>query len=88
MLQVQVDEEEVRRLYQKAIKKKVEEVSHDLVFWDTKELKRRTCLSWNTIQDTFFFDERFPKMKVGSKWLFPARETEKFLNEWMDERKM
>lgn len=88
MLTVKVDEEEIKKLYQKAIDEKVEEVGQDLVFWDTKELRRRTCLSWNTIQDTFFFDERFPKMKVGSKWLFPAKEAEAFLIKWMEERRL
>lgn len=88
MLQVYVDEKAVEELYKQAIDKKVDEISKDLVFWDTKELRRRTCLSWNTIQDTFFFDERFPKMKVGSKWLFPAKEAEEFLIKWMEERKL
>lgn len=82
MLQVQVDEKEVERLYREAIEKKVNEVSKDLVFWDSKELKRRTNLSWNTIQDTFFFDPDFPKFRVGTKWLFPAKEAEEFLINW------
>lgn len=85
MLQIQVDEKAVEQLYLSAINKKIEEVEAELVFWDTKELKRRTRMSWNTIQDTFFHDHRFPKVKVGGKWYFPAKECEMFLLNWLKE---
>lgn len=85
-IQVDVDEQKVEKLYLEAIDKKIEKVDVDLVFWDTKELKRRTRMSWNTIQDTFFFDERFPKAKVGTKWFYPAKEAESFLRNWLLER--
>lgn len=86
MLTVNVDENEVRDLVKQKITELVKEVDADLVFWDTAELKRRTCLSWNTIQDQFFFDPRFPKYKVGSKWMFPAKETREFLLKWLSEQ--
>lgn len=87
MLQIQVDENAVKQLYLEAINKKLEEVDADLVFWDTKELKRRTRMSWNTIQDTFFHDQHFPKVKIGGKWYFPAKDCEQFLIKWLNERK-
>ena len=87
MIQVQVDEDAIKNLYQIAIEKKLKNIEKDLVFWDSKELKRRTCLSWNTIQDTFFHEEDFPKMKLGTKWLFPAKETEAYLEKWISGRK-
>lgn len=86
MIQVQVDEQEVRRLYLEKIEEKLKEVDAELVFWDSKELMRRTCLSWNTILDKFFYDPRFPKYKVGSKWMFPAEETKRFLLQWLSEQ--
>lgn len=86
MLSVQIDEQEVRQLYLEKLEEKVKEVDKELVFWSRKELMRRTCLSWNTIQDHFFFDPRFPKYKVGAKWLFPAEEAKKFLLQWLSEQ--
>lgn len=83
MIQIQVDEVVVEQLYREAIEKKLKDFDKDLVFWDSKELRRRTCLSWGTIQDTFFFEEDFPKVKLGSKWLFPAKETQAFLEKWL-----
>jgi len=88
MLQIQVDHEAIEKLYIEAINKKIQEVDRDLVFWDTKELKRRTCLSWNTIQDNFFHHKDFPKVKIGGKWMYPAKETETFLGNWLKEKRL
>nr|WP_234983172.1 group-specific protein [Salimicrobium flavidum] len=65
----------------------IEATDKEMVFWDSKELMRRTCMSWNTMQEHFFFDERCPKVKIGSKWYFPAQEMKAFLLEWMEEQK-
>jgi phage pi2 protein 07 len=86
MLNVQIDEQEARDLYLQKVEEKMKEVDAEFVFWDTKELKRRTCLSWNAIQEKFFFDPRFPKRKVGGKWIYPAAETKKFLLQWLGEQ--
>lgn len=83
IIQIQVDEEIIKDMLQAAIDKKLSELDKELVFWDSKELRRRTCLSWNTIQEQFFHNPEFPKAKVGSKWLFPAKETEEFLLNWL-----
>lgn len=87
MLQVLVDEEAIKLLYKEAIDIKMKDVELELVYWDSKELRRRTCLSWSTIQDTFFFDKDFPKVKLGGKWLFPAKEAEEFLSKWLNNRR-
>ncbi|MHA0855887.1 group-specific protein [Paenibacillus sp. CMAA1364] len=86
ILAIKIDEEEIKRLCWEKISELVKEVDSEDVFWDTAELKKRTCMSWNTIQDNFFFDSRFIKRKVGGKWYFPARETRAFLVEWMLEQ--
>ncbi|AFC28362.1 hypothetical protein PM3016_1437 [Paenibacillus mucilaginosus 3016] len=88
MLKVQIDETEFQRLCRDRIADLVKEVEAELVFWDSAELKKRTCMSWNTIQELFFFDPRFPKRKIGSKWYFPARETRRFLEQWLIEQPM
>lgn len=55
MISVQVDEKEVRNLYLAKVEEVVKEIDAELVYWDANELKRRTCMGWNTIQKTFFF---------------------------------
>lgn len=86
MIKVQVDQNEIKQLYQKAINNRIKELDSEMVYWDSNELKRRTCMCWNTIQNNFFFDNHFPKIKIGGKWYFPAEETKQFLKEWLMER--
>lgn len=86
LVTVQVDESHIKELCREKIEALLKEVDGEYVFWDSAELQRRTCMSWNFIQDTFFFDPRFPKRKVRTKWLFPARETRRYLEQWLTEQ--
>lgn len=86
MLNVQIDEQKALGIYKEKLDEKLKEFDAEMVFWDSKELCRRTCMSWNFIQEQFFFDPRFPKKKVKSKWLFPAKEAKEFLLNWLKEQ--
>ncbi|QNK89060.1 group-specific protein [Sporosarcina sp. resist] len=83
MITFQVDGDQLNQAFQDELQKKMDKLEHAHTFWDTKELKRRTCMSWNTIQDNFFHHNDFPKAKVGGKWYFPAEATNKFLIKWL-----
>ncbi|SDJ66113.1 group-specific protein [Salimicrobium halophilum] len=84
---ISVDEERIPEEIQKRLKEAIEATDKEMVFWDNKELMRRTCMSWNTMQEHFFFDERCPKVKIESKWYFPAEEMKQFLLTWMKEKR-
>jgi hypothetical protein len=86
LIQVQVDEQLVKELCLEQIESVLKDVNKELIFWDRKELIRRTCISWNTILEKFFHDPRFPKHKVGNKWYFPAEDTTRFLLKWLSEQ--
>ncbi|MEC0090618.1 group-specific protein [Paenibacillus macquariensis] len=86
LITVTIDQEEVLKICRERINTLIKEVEAEYIFWDAKELKKRTCMSWNTIQNTFFFDPRFVKHKVGSKWYFPVQETREFLAQWLREQ--
>lgn len=86
MIKIQIDDNRVQELLKEAIEEKINELSNDLLFWDSNELKRRTCMSWSSIQANFFHDKDFPKAKIGGKWYYPAKETEEFLLKWLKER--
>ncbi|MFD1990050.1 group-specific protein [Paenibacillus nicotianae] len=88
LVSVKIDEIEVLQLFSAEIRKQVQEIENELVYWDAKELQRRTCMSWSFIQDTFFNDPRFPKFKVRTKWLFPAKEARQFLTMWLKEQEV
>lgn len=74
---ISIDQDLVKEILLEEVKKKIEAFDADLIFMNTKELKRRTSMSWNTIQKTFFFDSRFPKYKIGGRWMFPAQKKQR-----------
>lgn len=85
-MEIKIDEQEVKKLCKQRIDEILKEVDGELVFWDSKELTRRTCMSWNFIKEKFFHDSRFEKYKVGTKWYFPAKTTKEFLLTWIHEQ--
>ena len=87
MLAVKIDNDEVKNLCLQKIEERLKEYDVELVYWDAKELQRRTCMCWNSIQNTFFHDPNFPKFKIGQKWYFPVRATRQFLENWISNQK-
>ncbi|MGG0663446.1 hypothetical protein ABE042_04980 [Viridibacillus arvi] len=83
MLQVQIDEETVREVLNNEIRRAVETVQVEKTLWDFKELERQTCMGKSNILEKFFWDQEFPKFKVGQKWMFPAKETQEYLLRWL-----
>lgn len=86
LVEVKLDQAEIKKICGEKIEEMLKTYDAESVFWDTNELKRRTCMSWGTIQDTFFAHPRFPKRKIGGKWYFPARETRQFLEQWLNDQ--
>lgn len=85
-IKVEIEESVVEEMLLSQIKKKVEQIERRHVFWDINELCKQTCMSFNNIRDKFFYDPRFPKYKVGGKWVIPAKECEEFLLQWIKEQ--
>ena len=86
-MSVTVDEKKIEEMYLQKIEEKIKEIDAELVYWDRKELIKRTCMSWPFILQEFFYDDRFQKHKIGNKWYFPAAATKKFLTQWISEQK-
>ncbi|MGG3452326.1 group-specific protein [Domibacillus aminovorans] len=86
MLSVEIDQSVVERQFQTELKKRLKELERRCFLWDMKELCRQTNMSESFIKDQFFYDERFPKIKVGRKWVIPAEAAEEFLLQWLAEQ--
>jgi excisionase family DNA binding protein len=82
MLNITLDENELKKIYLEEIRKRVEEIEGEMLLIDTKELCRLLSLSRPTVEKLFIFNERFPSMRVGKKWLFNRREVEDYINRW------
>ena len=59
LISIQINEDEIRKYARERISELVKEVDTEFVFWDAKELRRRTCMSWNFIQEQFFLINAF-----------------------------
>lgn len=86
MIEVQLNEKYIEETFKEELRKRLDEIQSKKVFWDMKELQKQTNMSVNTIKEWFFYDDRFPKYKVGNKWYFPAKECEEFLINWIKEQ--
>ncbi len=86
MFAIKIDERKIEELFLEEIRKRLDQIEHRKTLWDMKELCKQTSMSENTIKDKFFYDERFPKYKIGGKWYFPAVEAESFLLMWIKEQ--
>lgn len=83
MIEIKLNQEILERLIADELREQFNDLSHGHTFWDMKELCRQTCMSHTFIKQQFFYEKDFPKYRVGRKWLFPAKETEQFLLEWL-----
>lgn len=86
MLTLEIDQEIIEQKFKEELQKRLNEMEGRITLWDMKELQRQTNMSVNTIKEWFFYDERFPKHRVGNKWYFPAKECEAFLVNWIKEQ--
>jgi phage pi2 protein 07 len=86
LIKVDVDDEEVRKLFVEKLEERIKEIEVDVLFWNMKELCRQTSMSENNVKDKFFYDPRFSKYKVGAKWVIPAAEAKSFLLDWIKEQ--
>ncbi|WP_430476725.1 hypothetical protein [Bacillus cereus] len=86
MLDIKIDEQKIEELFLEELRKRLDNIEQRKTFWDMKELCRQTSMSGSSIREYFFYDERFPKFKIGGKWYFPALEAENFLLMWIKEQ--
>lgn len=83
MLNIAIDEVKVEEIVREEAQKKVERAIIQHTLWDMKELSRQVCMSVPFIKQNFFYNEDFPKFKVGSKWLMPAQEANEYVIKWL-----
>lgn len=82
-IKIDVDQKALEELCLVELRKRLDEMDKSRTLWDMKELCRQASMSENTIKDRFFYEEGFPKYKIGGKWYMVARETEEFLLQWV-----
>lgn len=88
MIRVEIDEQELKNIYLQKVEERLEELESMVFFMNSKQLCEYLNMSWNTIVESFLYDEEFPSLKVGTKWLFNRKEVQKYMEKYYDEVKI
>ena len=86
MFNIAIDEAKVEKIVVEEVRKKVDRAIITHTLWDLNELSRQVCMSIPFIKDKFFYNEDFPKFKVGAKWLMPAKEAHDYVISWLKQQ--
>ncbi|MBT2693156.1 helix-turn-helix domain-containing protein [Bacillus sp. ISL-55] len=88
MLNITLDENELKKLYMEEVRKRVDDIEEQTLLIDTKELCKMLSLSRPTVEKLFIFNPNFPAFRVGKKWMFNRKEVEEYIKKWsIDVRK-
>lgn len=85
MFDIKIDEEKLKSIYLLEIQKRLDQVEFQSLLMDSKQLCKMLSLSWPTVEKIFISDPNFPKMKVGTKWLFHRGQVQSYINQWSDQ---
>lgn len=88
LVKLNVDHEAIERIILDNIQTHLANVDNNKLFYTMSDLQEITGMSKGFIEQRFFHDLRFEKIrrKVGRKWLFPVTQTRHFLNQWIEEQ--
>ncbi|MEK3856588.1 helix-turn-helix domain-containing protein [Cytobacillus sp. FSL H8-0458] len=82
MIEIKLDKEELKAMYLAEVQKRLDQIEFDSLLMDSKQLCKMLSLSWPTIEKLFIRDPNFPKIRVGTKWLFNRNEVQNYIDQW------
>jgi excisionase family DNA binding protein len=82
MINFEIDQELLKELYLRKVEEHLQEIEMEVFFMDSKQLATYLNMSWNTIVSHLLYDEKFPKVRLGSKWLFNRIEVQEFMKKY------
>ncbi|MCM3676906.1 helix-turn-helix domain-containing protein [Peribacillus simplex] len=82
MISFEIDQELLKALYLQKVEEHLQEIEMEVFFMDSKQLATYLNMSWNTIVSHLLYDEKFPKVRLGSKWLFNRKEVQEFMEKY------
>lgn len=78
MLDIQVDERAIRRLYLEKLEKTLKEVDAGFVFWDTSELKKERACRELLFKKNSFLISVFKNLKWAEHGIFRLKKRKHF----------
>jgi len=85
LITIEVDQEKLEKLYLQKIDEHLQKLESEVFFMNSKQLCTYLNMSWNTIVTHLLYDEEFPKIRLGNKWLFHKKEVGKYMEKYYNE---
>lgn len=82
MFNINLNEDELKTMYLEEVQKRLEDWEQQTMLMDMKELCKMLSLSRPTVEKLFIYNQDFPSLRVGKKWLFPRKEVEEYIKRW------
>lgn len=84
IINISLNEEGLKKMYITEVRKHLENIEMDTILMDSKQLCKMLNLSWPTIEKLFLSDPKFPKIRVGKKWIFNRKEVQTYIDCWSE----
>lgn len=84
---MQIDEEKLKAIFNQKVDEYLKRIEHESFFMTFSELEKYLKMSNVSIREFLLWREDFPKIKLGSKWLFPRKEIGPYMEEYLKEVK-
>lgn len=82
MFEIKMNDDELKKLYLAEVKKRLDKIELNALLLDSKQLCKMLSLSWPTVEKTFLVDPNFPRMRIGTKWVFNRKEVQDYIDRW------
>lgn len=84
MIEIQINHDELKEMYLQKVDEHIKKIEQEVFFFDSKQLQKFVNMSWNSTVEHLLSDPKFPKIRLGHKWLFPRREVEVYMQKYYE----
>jgi hypothetical protein len=85
MINIEVDQEKFEEIFKQKVDEYLKTVETESFFMTFQELSNYLNMSNVSIREFLLWREDFPKIRLGSKWLFPRKEVTVFMEKYIEE---
>lgn len=85
MIEVRINEEELKALYLQKVDDRIREIEQDVFFMNSKQLQKYLNMSWSSIVENILHDPELGAIRLGNKWLFHKRQVDVYMQRYYEE---
>ena len=82
MIHLEIDQKQLKELYLQKVEEYLQELESEVFFMNSKQLASYLNMSWNSIVTHLLYDDDFPKIRLGSKWIFHKKEVQEYMDKY------